>query len=530
MKKTKILSIVLAGILLAGSFAACAPSIDQQPAAPAPAGQTAVTPAAPPPEAAPPVEQGPSGSLIITTAVETPSVAPARHNSAAGFFKNIMTHNGLFRQNYVDLEPTPDLVESWRAISDTVFEFTLHEGIMFHNGEEMTSADVEASFHYVRQYPETRTAHQSAVGIEVIDRYTFTLDTGTPNAALFFDLVGQGNFVMPKSLIDSGHDFTVEPIGSGPFVFEDWRLGDSLHFRAFDNFFQPERAAKIEEVTWRIIPEGSSRTIALETGEVDLIVEVAYADVARLQADPNVTVFMRPGPALNHIVLNHSRPQFANVYARRAISMAVDQEALVMAAFDGLAVPLRAQIPTVFVGSSEEGVLPFDPEGAKALLAEHGIDPASLAFDMIATTEERRRMAEVVQAQMHDIGIPTTITMMDHATSIDIMNDGNYDSGFGMWGGTFIISTFRGVFHGGIGNRSRIDNPELNELIDRAIATADAGQRAAIFEEASRVLNEYVGSIPTHMPMSIRAFNARLIVPEISATGALNLGMAYWAD
>ena len=524
MKKSKLLCIVLAGVMLAGSLAACT-----SPAEPPPTAQPGPAPTPTPPPAPPP-EQGPSGSVVIAIAIETPSVAPARHNSAAGFFKNIMTHNGLFRQNYVDLEPIPDLVASWSAISDTVFEFTLHEGIMFHNGEEMTSADVEASFHYVRQYPETRTAHQSAVGIEVIDRYTFRLDTGTPNAALFFDLVGQGNFVMPKSLIDSGHDFTVAPIGSGPFVFEEWRLGDSLQFRAFDNFFNPERAAKVEEVTWRIIPEGSSRTISLETGEIDLVVDVAYADVARLEAHPDITVFMRPGPTLNHIVLNHDRPQFSNVYARRAISMAVDQEALVMAAFGGLAVPLRAQIPTVFTGSSEEGVLPYDPEGARALLAEHGIDPASLAFDMIATTEERRVMAEVVQAQLLEIGIPTTITMMDHATSIQIMNDGQYDSGFGMWGGTFIISTFRGVFHGGIGNRSNINNPELDELIDKAIATSDANERAAIFMEASRVLNEYVGSIPTHMPMSIRAFNSNLIVPEISATGALNLGMVFWAE
>jgi len=535
MEKGKRCIKVLLGVLLIGSLTACATATTQPPAAPqtnaaanVAAGQT------PEPSTDEPSGNGrANGSLIIATQNETPSIAPARHTTAAGSFKNVMTHNGLFRINYDDLEPVPDLVASWEALSDVLFKFTLHEGILFHNGEELTAEDVVASFYYVRQFPEMRISHLSAISAEVIDRYTFTLYTGEPNAALFNDLTGQANFIMPKSLIESGHDFMANPIGSGPFVFEEWRFGDSLSFRAFDEYFDTERAAQIEYVTWRIIPEGTSRTIALEAGEVDFVVEVSEADVPRLLDNSDINVFMREGAAFNMLLLNNSRPQFENIVVRQALNKAIDQEALVAAAFNGLAVPIREQVPVVFAGTTSEGILPFDPEGARALLLEHGIDPASLAFDMIASTEERRRMGEVVQAQLADIGIPTTITMMDHATSIQRSLDGDFESVFGMWSASSLIPVLRGVYYGGIEgspNRSRVDIPELDELINRGIATIDADERNAIFEEVSLKVNLLVANVPTHLPVTIRAFNANLAVPELNAVGGLSLNTAFWID
>lgn len=475
----------------------------------------------------------PSGSLVIATALETTSIAPARHNTFIGTLKNLMTHNSPFRSQFDTLEPVPDIVAQWRAVSDVLFEFRLHEGILFHNGEEMTAYDVEASFHYLRLYPYARNSHMSALEIEVIDRYTFTLYTGAPNAVLFFDLIAHGNAVLPKSLIESGHDFTIHPIGAGPFVFEEWRLGDSLHFRAFENYWNPARAPQVEEVIWRIIPEGASRTIALEMGEVDYVMEVAFSDVPRLEENDEITVFTTPGTTFNMLLLNHNRPQFENVYARKAINMAIDQEALTMAAFNGLAVPTRAQLPTVFAGTSYEGTVAFDPQGARDLLAEHNITPQDLAFEMIASTEERRRMGEVVQAQLSEIGIPTTIVMMDHASNLARFREDDYETGFGQWGASFLISTLRGVVYSGADgatNRSNFYNHELNELIREGIATIDADSRNAIFEQVSIIANENFVNVPTHQAMVVNAFNSNLRVPEINAMGIFYVNMIYWAQ
>ena len=529
MSKKRILSIVLAGILIFGVLAACAPAAQPGPAPHVPHGTQPGQPPAPEPEAALPLGRG----LVVATQNEAPSIAPARHSAVAGSFKNVLTHNGLFRQNYYDLEPVPDVVASWTAISDTLFEFTLYEGIMFHNGEEMTAYDVVASVDYVRNYPYARAAHGSIVSAYVVDRYTFRLDTGEPNAMLFPDLTHQGNMVMPRSLIETGHDFTANPVGSGPFVFEDWRFGDSLTFVRFEDYFDRNRTARIDYVHWRIIPEGSSRTIALEIGEVDYIVEVAFPDIPRMQDNPNITVFVQPGVTYNFLLLNNDLPMFSNVYVRRAIDMAIDKEAAVLASVDGFGVPIWENVPTVFAGASSEGIRSFDPDGARALLAEHGVDPADITFSMLASNEEGRRRGEVVQANLADIGIHTTIEMTDLSTYLNVTQFGDYEAGFGGFTSATLIGFLRGTSHINsidAQNRSRMYNRELSDLIDRAIATIDTPARLAILEEASRVANEHVGFIPMHLGMVIRAFNANLAAPEISATGALNFNMVYWAD
>ena len=535
MKKKRILSMILASSLLIGALAACAPAAPAPtevptPATAAPAG-TPATPAAPVAPEPPPADRGPYGRLILATANETPSVAPGRTNAAAASYKIHMNYDPLFRTNFYDLEPVPHLVSNWQAISDTRFEFTIHQGIMFHNGEELTAYDIIASWEYVRNYPDARAGRESIVEFGMIDRYSIWIDTIEPNALLFSHLTHHGNVIMPKSLIESGHDFTAQPVGSGPFVFDEWRLGDSLHFSAFDNYFNPERAAKVETVTWRIIPEGASRTIALETGEVDYVVYVAFSDIQRLKDHPDIEVLTIPSTGHNNLQLNNEAPQFSNIVVRQALNMAIDREALVMAAFNGFAVPTSAQIPTVFIGATYEGTLPFDPAAASALLAEHGIDPESLAFEIIASNEERRRMGEVVQANLADIGIPVSIVMMDLATTLATTGVGGwYEAAFGGFTAPTLLGQMRGVlfYDPERVNRGRINNPELNELILRAIGTVDAEARIPILEEASRVANEHMGHVPTHLSMIVQAFNANLVVPELSATAYLNLNMIYW--
>ena len=529
MKKKSILSLFLAAVLSLGILAACAPAA--QPATPADTAAPAA-PAQPAPGGAvpPPLpEQAIERGLTIAIQAETPTLAPARHTALIGGFKNSLTHNGLFRVNYEDLEPVPDLVASWRPISDTLFEFTLREGVLFHNGEEMTADDVVATMHYVRTYPEARVFHGSVVDAEVVDRYTFILDTGEPNALLFFELSHQANLIMPKSLIDAGNDFNANPIGSGPFVFEDWSLGDSLTFNLFEDYFDDERFPQVEYVHWRIIPEGASRTIALETGEVDLIVEVAFPDIPRMRDNPDITVFERPGLTYIYLLLNNDTPMFESIHVRHAIDMAIDKESLVMAAVDGFGVPISVAVPPVFPGISHEGTRSFDPDGARALLAEHGIDPSSLDFDMLVYSEEHRRRAEVVQANLADLGITTTITMIDFATWLGTA--GTTDAAFGAFTSANLLSFMRSTMHIDsipAPNRSRQTNEELSALISEAIATVDVAARNALVYQATRVANEHSGFIPLHMNVLVRAFNSNLVVPEIAASGAMNLNTAFW--
>ena len=535
MKKTRILSIILAGALLLGSFAACAPQAPgaeaPTPAPPSPP-QQATTPAAQPtpavvPDEAPEIGRG----VVVVTQNEPPSIAPGRHHAVAGGYMNAMHYNALFRLDSDTLMPVPDLVYSWVAISDTVFEFTIRQGVLFHNGDELTAYDIAASWDHVREFPDARASRESIVYYEVVDRYTIRVDSVEPNAMLFIDLSHNSNTAMPRSLLEAGHDFQVEAVGTGPFIFQYWRAGDTIHSTIFENYFDRDRAPRVEYVTWRVIPEGASRTIALETGEADYNVYVAFSDIGRLEDHPGIEVRMLTGTSHNKLIINNDLPQFSDQRVRRAMAMAVDIESAIVVGMDGFAIPTRASVPIVFPGGTDEGTFSFDPEGARALLAEVGVDPETLGFAIIASNEERRRMGEVFQANLAEIGIPVTVEMNDLATTLQRTTDGDFEAGFGGFNASSFLGYVRAIKHEnniGGGNRSRIRSQELSDLVDQAIATVDETARIAIFEEISRVANEHTGHIPTHMAMVVRAFNSNLAVPELPASGALWLNLMYW--
>jgi len=530
----KMLSMILVGAVILGSLAACnQPAAPAAPAAP-PAGQAAApaTPA-PTPEAPAPAASADDvrDYIIIGTENEAGTISPGRHGTLAGSFMNAMTHNGLFRQHYSTLDIVPDLVDTYRAISDSVWEFNLRQGVQFHNGDTMTAHDVAASLEYLRRYPYAMAFQGSVVGWEVIDDHTIRLDTGEPNALLFVDLTNHGNFVLPQSLIDSGHDFTAVPIGSGPYRFEEWRSGDFLRFSAFEEYFDTARAPQIQDVTWRIIPEGASRTIALEVGDIHYIVEVSAPDAARLQAHPDIYVHLGMSTQHNHLLLNNELPHFANIHVRRALDMAIDKEAVVIVGMDGLAEPIWNQVPINFGGVSFENENRFDPEGARALLAEHNIDPATLSFELIASNDARRRMAEVIQANMADIGVDVTIVQTDFATFFQVTTDGEYDTAIANFTSASLLTYMFAMLHrdniGGL-NRNRIDHPELSALIDQAITTVDETARLAVIGEATSIANYHTGMVPLFQAFIARAFSTDLIVPETGGAGELHINMMSW--
>ena len=421
--------------------------------------------------------------------------------------------------------PIPDLVCSWEAISDTVFEFTLREGVLFHNGDVLRSHDIVASWIYARNYPYAAAVHERIVHFEAISDATIRIDTVEPHALLFHDLTHTGNMIMPKSLIESGHNFGALAVGTGPFVFQEKRLGNFMHHTVFENYFDTERAARLEYVTWQVLPDALHRGIALEIGEIDFDIYVQRRNVDNYLAHPDIMVSITPGTAHHKLILNHNVPQFQNLYVRRALGMAIDKEAVLLAAgLAELATPTWSQVPTIFEGGTDEGSYSFDPEGARALLAKHGIDPATLSFSIVGTNEERLSMGAVVQTNLADIGVEVTVT------SVPI---GSAYAAFGGFNSLTFLGYVRGVFLSesiGSSNRAYFSNDEVDELIRRAFATMEHDERVVIYHEISRTVNESVPHIPTHMSMVARAFNASLVVPETSPTGALHLNMMYWRE
>ena len=473
---------------------------------------------------------GAKDSIVIATMGETPSLSPTEHNAVAGSYMNLLTYNTLFSSD-MDMQPQPDLAESYENVDESTWHFKIKEGVKFHNGDTMTVDDVVASLQWAQGFAEVNLYNKNFVSISKVDDSTVEIKTDGPDAMVLLNLCHHGNAIVPKKLIDEGHDFNTDPIGTGPYKLVEWKRGDSLTFEAFEDFYKG--APKIKNMTWKIIPEGSSRTIALEAGEIDFIVEVEAMDADRLKENSDLKVISFEHTSHNWLMLNNEKPGLDNQNVRHAINSAIDKESVVTVAYNGLATPSWTATPSNFAGTTNENADTYDVEKAKQYLEESGVDPASVKFSIICSDDTKKRAGEVVQANLKEIGINCEIESMDLATYLSATAEGDYTAAIGGYTSSDLLSYVVGVYHSSsinASNKTRLNDAEVDALIDQAKTTLDKDERVAIFEKLSARLNLLCSQAPLYQPLTLRAYKAGLEGVEVSDSGTIYFENVYWAE
>ena len=467
-------------------------------------------------------------TITVATMAETPSLGPYDHNATAGWLVNLLTYTSLLRLDD-NLNPVPDLAESYEAVSDTCWEFKLRQDVKFHDGTQMTAADVKASLEYAKTFAEVSLFNDSIESVDVVDDYTVRINTKTPDASLLFNLTQHANAIVPKALIDSGNDFNTNPIGTGPYVWKEWKRGDQLEFEAFADYYLGEPA--IKNVIWKIIPEGSSRTIALEAGEVDMVVDVESMDVDRIKENPDLATVEYTPTNVTWLMLNNEKPGLDNQNFRHAINSAIDKESVVTVALNNLGSVCETQVPNNLPGTSDANTDTYDLEKAKAYLEESGVDVSGMSFPIICSDDTKKRAGEVIQANLKEIGIEANIESMDLATYLSTVAEGNFVAAIGVYGMGDTISYLNGVYHSKSingSNKSRLNNPEIDAMIDQASATIDQAQREALTEQICAKLNEICTQAPLYQPLTLRAFNADLQGVKVNPNGDCRVEDMSW--
>ena len=470
-------------------------------------------------------------TLIIATANETPSVTTNLHNATAGDYINQMTHEGLFYSS-ADLTPQPALAESYEIVSDTEWVFKLKQGVKFHNGQEMKAADVKASLELCKESPQVSQYGDAVESVEVIDDYTVKITTNGPHSGLLTDLSHHGNAILPADLIASGHDFNKEPIGTGPYKFVAWNKGESIELEANEDYWGEVPA--IKHVIWKIIPEGSSRTMALEAGEVDMIIEVESTDLSRLQDNPDIVTVNEPGTGHNWVMINNEKAPFDNIDFRRALASAIDKNAVVQVALNGLGSVSDSMIAESFPGVVTDGAPTYDPEKAKEYLAASGLNPADCGFTIICSDDTKLRAGQVIQSSLKEnLGIDVTLESMDLATYLDKTAVGDYEASIGGYTSSDLLSYVVGVYHSSsinASNKTRLRDAEVDALIDQACAAIDEAEREAVLRQCSTLINELCPQVPLFQDVYLRAYNANLEGVEINAAGFLYFNDVKWKE
>lgn len=470
-------------------------------------------------------------SLVIGGAAEPGTLDPINQQSMIVSQMAHILYNTLFTLD-ANYNAVGDLVESYEYTSDTSCNFKIYEGVKFHDGTDLTTQDVKDTLEMVRVNEYSGSYVASIESIEIIDDYNFTINTSYPDTSLLSNLCQAGTSILPSEKLAEGWDFNANPCGSGPYQFVSWSKGDCLTFVRFDDYFKG--TPFITNLTWRFIPESSSRTIALEAEEIDFIFDPATIDIATLDAEEGITVQGVASMNLMQLCFNYDALSWwSSEDVRRAFSYAIDREAIVAAALNGYGYPAYGTAPNGLAGENlTNSVTARDLDKAKELLASSGYDPSELSFTIMTTDSDRSLVAQVIKSNLADIGVEVTIELKDSATSISDSSLGNFQAYIQGVANTSAIDYIRRLYHSdqiGAQNCSRYSTDELDAEISRIASILDPEERANATYELEGELGQLCMYIPLYNDMAFRAYNSDLAGVNFNGAYFTQYHLFYWA-
>jgi len=368
--------------------------------------------------------------------------------------------------------------------------------------------------------------------VEATGKYEVTITTDGYSSNLLFSLANHANFVLPKALLESGHNFAEEPCGTGAFKFVKWNHGDSIQYEANEDYFAGAPAVK--SLTWRFIPEGTSRSLALEAGEVDFVIDVDAANMSGIEWNDALEMLVVDSVSLQFLNLNDEKGFLADENVRKAINCAVNKQAVVQIAENGHAMVAYSQTPIGFTGANTEGCdTEYNLDKAKEYLAAWGGDPAQIEISIICSNDAKKRAAEVIQSNLKDVGINVGIESMDLSTYLDVTAAGDHTAFIGGYTASSMVQYLWMNFHSsaiGAANKSRLNDPEVDALIEKASATADDAEREAILTEVCTLINTKCPQVSLYQNQKLYARAVGLEGITVLPNGYFYVSDWYWTE
>jgi len=490
-----------------------------------------------------------AADLTIGLGTDVTSMDPHYHNLTPN--NNVAQHVfGLLVQRNEKEQLEPGLATEWKAIDPTTWEFKLRRGVKFHDGSDFTADDVLASINRVPKVPNSPspfTAYtKQIVKMEAVDPYTVRFHTATPYPLMPSDLT-QVFIVSRKSESASTDDFNSGKAanGTGPYKLVRYAKGDRIELARFDGYWGGR--TPWDKVTMRLLPQNASRVAALLSGDVQVIEAVPSADLARLKQDKRIGVARTVVD--RHIYLHLDSNRDASPFVtdkdgkplernplkdprvRRALSMAIDRNAIVARVMEGEAVPSGQLIPDFLFGATKNlKVEKFDPDGAKKLMAEAGW-PDGFGVTLHTPNDRYANDAKIAQAiaQMWTrAGVPTKVVAMPSATYFPQATELKFSAMLLGWStGTgeassslkaLVMTYNRDKGYGGT-NRGRYSNAKVDALTEDALQTVDDVKREAYLQRATEILIADQGIIPLHFQVNSWAMRDGITyVPRVDET------------
>ncbi len=469
-------------------------------------------------------------TLVIGIAADPTGLDPeAVENNTSGFIMSTV-YDSLVRYKPGTTEVIPGVAEKWDVSPDGLtYTFHLRPGLKFSDG---TKLDAKAVFWNVdRQLNKANPEYIYNTGpVEGYEDFTYgdlasyrVVDDATiefvfkqPSAPFLNSMAMVWNgLVSPAAAAKWGKDYRNHPLGSGPFIFREWRQRDQVILDANPAYWGGK--PKVDHLIFKELPDPQAAVLALKRGEIQILGDVSSQTIPAIKADPNLEILTQPGLAVSGVALPTDVAPFSDKRVRQALNYAVDKEAIDKALFNGLAVPMTSPLPQAQWGFDPtiKGY-PHDPAKAQALLKEAGVAPGT-KVELLTYNSPRgynpagANLAVAIQGYLKKVGIEASVRQLEVGAYFKAVRSGTYQ-GLAMEGWTGdngdpdnFIGEMWGEKNIPVVNWLRYKSAPLEKLLADALKVADQGKRTAIYAEAQRIVVDDAPWIFLNSTLQVRA-------------------------
>jgi peptide/nickel transport system substrate-binding protein len=456
----------------------------------------------------------PDATLNVRLVLE-PSNLDIRETSGAAL-DQILIDNVY--QGLVSRTPEQEIVDALASAHEVspdglTYTFTLREGVLFHDGSELTPEDVVWSLNEVKKNETYRdSARLAKVDNISADGQVVTLTLSEPDSTLLWNLTGRAGLVFKKG---DKTDRKVDANGTGPFTLESWKQGDSITFSRNEDYWGDP--AKVAQIVFSYIPDTQAALNAALAGDLDVVTGFDANLKDQIEANGDFVLSLGASTDKGTLAFNSKKAPLDDVRVRQAIRQAIDKESIVEAL--GAGQTMYGPIPELDPGYEDlSDVAPYDPEAARALLAEAGAENLSLTLTLYngyGTT-----VSAILVSNLNDVGITLKVDAVEFPTWInDVYISQNYDL-------SFVLHTEARDFENWANPDYYFtyDNPEVQRLYAESLTQTDEAAAADLLAQAARIVSEDHAADWLYNGASVVAVGTNVAdVPSINVNERFNL-------
>lgn len=419
---------------------------------------------------------------------------------------------------------SPWLAEKYEEINGGMsYVFTIKKGVKFHNGDELKASDVAFTVGRGINSPFAGAIFGPVKGAEALSDYEVRIDLKYAYAPFLYAMsTPLSSIVNEKACKEAGDDFGRKPCGTGAYQLVSWEPGNRVTLVAFDNWHGGK--TPIKNLIMRVLPDPTTSVIALEKGEVDMLLETPVAERDRIQNNVNLKLYETSSHRFYYIGFNMQSPNFSDQRVREAVAKAIDREGICLVASEGTGFLAQNHlIKSIFGFAPDVYWYNQDVEGAKSLMKDAG--KTSMNVKLVCMDGPAKKAAQVVQENLKEIGITVNIDVLERAGLIDAGQKGNFDLIVHAWStpvpdADYTVNFLYSSKMIGAMNYSFYSSKQMDDLILMGEMQLDSSDRLATYKKITELLKADIPNIPVYFEMISLAANKDLknVVPSPSST------------